>query len=88
MVSRDGLVVWGIVLGLFSASLTLLLSTSLFYWYIMLEQFLIFTKGGLILFQSGAAKLNGEPVANLVQNILLEVGASSFAIFVFWLLSC
>jgi len=49
------------------------------YYYGMLEQFLIFTKGGLILFQSGASKLSGEPVANLVQNILLEVQDAPFA---------
>lgn len=39
----------------------------------MLEQFLIFSKGGLILFQAGQTKLSGEPVTQLVQTILLEV---------------
>lgn len=39
----------------------------------MLEQFLIFSKGGLVLFQAGQSKLAGEPIAQLVQTVLLEV---------------
>jgi signal recognition particle receptor subunit alpha len=38
----------------------------------MLEQFLIFTKGGLILYQQGALKLAGEPISHLIQSVLLE----------------
>ena len=38
----------------------------------MLEQFLIFSKGGLILYQTGSENLPGNPVAQLIASVLLE----------------
>lgn len=39
----------------------------------MLEQFIIFTKGGLILYIYGNLMLQGDPIFQLIKNILLEV---------------
>lgn len=39
----------------------------------MLERFLIFTKGGLILYEQGEGILSGDPITRLIQTVLLEV---------------
>lgn len=43
----------------------------------MLEQFVVFTKGGLVLYRNGVGELHGNPINALISSILLEVRLQS-----------
>jgi len=50
----------------------------------MIEQFLIFTKGGIVLWAKSADALKGDPVNNLIRQVLLQVVIYFFDYFLFW----
>lgn len=45
----------------------------------MIDHFSIFTKSGIVLWSYNLAKLKGNPIDNLIRNVILEVNYSIIA---------